>query len=820
MKLTIHTIKTVIGIGLACVLGERAQGQELELEQHEYYSIGGVHPRISPLGKQLALSWQGSIGLFDIGGGTLKVLSRGEGWDIEPVWSPDGKKIAFFNTSNFGGGILKMIDAISGKEISLPAKINGYGKLFFHPDGKQLLGYLQQGKFPTQPAWLNLDTGKITPLALSAMDQARLKRKGLRFALSHDGKSILYVIHLDEPDQQTGNNGPMADVWMADADGGNAKKLFQWPARIYDLEWGVDKDSFVAVTDLGSSHNDLWRIPLKKRLKSARKLTFGQADEDRPSLSSNGESMVYSDNKWGATGITVRDYSKSGDQSLRATAIDWGEPTGQLRLNVSNGPDGKPLTIRVSLKRQKGKFFAPPHSIYRLTQGRGHFYTSGTELILPAGKYDIVANRGPEYRPFELTVSIEADKKRSVDVNMSRWVNMAEQGWYSGENHVHANYGYGEWYNTPETMIRQCLGENLNICNAVVANSDGNGVFDREFFLGKPDPQSGPETILYWNQEFRATLWGHLTLFDLSQLVEPVFTGFPYTTNPWDVPTNADVAQETTDQKGIVSYTHPAGNPKDLYDQPYSSKGLPMDAALGRVDVMDVMGSTYEGSMLLWHKLLNCGFRIPAAAGTDCFLNRVRSYPPGWGRVYVRVPGKLTYRGWVDGLKKGHAFVSNGPTLAFSVNGKQMGEEIELKSPREVDITASAQSQFPMENAELIFNGKVVRKVELAEDQLSASFDGKVDIKGSGWLAFRVRGPGGKHIIGRSLVAHSNPIYVTVPGFPIDSSQDAEYFLNWIDRLEKQFRERDRVPNDRMRQHVLGQLNSAREVYQALKTGR
>ena len=81
-----------------------------------------------------------------------------------------------------------------------------------------------------------------------------------------------------------------------------------------------------------------------------------------------------------------------------------------------------------------------------------------------------------------------------------------------------------------------------------MANSDGDGVFDRDYFLGHPDPLSSSRTIIYWNEEFRSTIWGHLTLGSLRQLVEPIFTGFQDTTNPWDVPSNADIADRTRAQ--------------------------------------------------------------------------------------------------------------------------------------------------------------------------------------------------------------------------------------------------------------------------------
>src|SRR5262249_872850 len=150
-------------------------------------------------------------------------------------------------------------------------------------------------------------------------------------------------------------------------------------------------------------------------------------------------------------------------------------------------------------------------------------------------------------------------------------------------------------------------------CNFMVANSVGDGVFDRQYFRGRPDPLSTPQTLLYWNEEFRSTIWGHLTLVNLKQVVEPVFTGFKGTTNPYDIPTIRAIAARTHRQGGLVNYTHPASQLNDLYAAPYTAKGLPVYAALGVVDSMDVMNLFDHASTALYHKLLNCGFRISAS---------------------------------------------------------------------------------------------------------------------------------------------------------------------------------------------------------------
>jgi hypothetical protein len=164
-----------------------------------------------------------------------------------------------------------------------------------------------------------------------------------------------------------------------------------------------------------------------------------------------------------------------------------------------------------------------------------------------------------------LNIEIKAGETTEATASLQKWTDANARGWYSGENHIHANYGYGEYYNSPATMAVMCAGEGLNVCNFMVANSDGDGVFDREYFRGRPDPLSTNHTILYWNEEFRSTIWGHMTLVNLKQVVEPVFTGFKDTTNPYDIPSMSEISWKTHRQGGLVNYTHPASLVDDLY---------------------------------------------------------------------------------------------------------------------------------------------------------------------------------------------------------------------------------------------------------------
>ena len=791
---------------LLAALSVLAQSDETAAKR----AFGGIQPTLSPDGRTVALSYQGAICRMPSEGGTLTRLTRGENWDVEPAWSPDGKRIAFVNAPGLNSGPLRIIAAEDGSPAKLPREVLARGRLQFHPDGNRLLGTFALTGQPDRLQWLDLSSGALATVNIAPLDS--YQRGAMKWALSPDGAVILFVTFQDRPGEQTGNNGPSTDLWRVPSTGGEPQKVTRWPARIYNLCWDAKGRGAYVVTDRGIAYNDIWHIPLESG--QSKKITFGQADEDWPSVSAEGRWLMHTENQERATAL-VRINVESGErQTLRVDRVDFREPTGKLRLVLKDANTGEPLVARVSVKREGGKFHFPFGALYRLTSGVGHFYARQVELAVPAGKFTVQAWHGPEYFVEKQEFEVAEGTTRELTLALDRWSEMPNRGWFSGENHIHANYGYGAWHNDPTTIRDQCEGEDLHVANVVVANSDGDGVFDRQYFLGRPDPLSVPRAIIYWNEEFRSTIWGHLTLGNLSRLVEPIFTGFKETTNPWDIPTNADIADRARAQAGTVSYTHPASNPDSPYDGAYSAKGLPVDAALGRIDTLDVMGFGYEGSLRLWYRLLNCGFRIPAAAGTDVFLNRITSYPPGWGRCYVRVTNGLSYAEWMRGQKAGRSFVTMGPMLEWTADGREPGDTLRFDGPRSVRVRARASAQFPMKRLEIIVNGTVVSTNVVANSDRDWVFDQDVKITGSGWLAVRCASANTSFPAGSTLFAHGNPIYVEMPAQPIDSYVDAQYFLAWIDRLDADLEKRGRIPTGLDR--VKAQLEDARKVYQRL----
>ena len=180
----------------------------------------------------------------------------------------------------------------------------------------------------------------------------------------------------------------------------------------------------------------------------------------------------------------------------------------------------------------------------------------------------------------------------------------------------------------------------------------------------------------------------------------------------------------------------------------------------------------------------------------------------------MKVAGNFTYEKWVEGVKLGRSFVSNGPVVEFSVNGAEPGGSVALDGPGVVKLKGKLRSAYPIERLEVIFNGRVMAAGELDADRTGGTLDTEVELPESGWLALRAAGKPVQFWWGREHGAHTNPVYVNVRGKPQPVAASARYFLEWIDRLEKDLQVRDRIPEGE-RADVARHLDLARSVYRS-----
>jgi hypothetical protein len=190
--------------------------------------------------------------------------------------------------------------------------------------------------------------------------------------------------------------------------------------------------------------------------------------------------------------------------------------------------DGTPTAARLTFRDNAGHVFPPQAK--RLApdfffQQQIYRHDGGT-VLLPPGELTLSYGRGPEYRMLERKVTIPAKGEAKIDVELSRWINATDYGFYSGDHHIHAA-GCAHYTNPTEGVFAEDMflhvkGEGLNVgCNLTWGPCYE---FQRQFFEPTINKLSEPFTVLKYDIEvsgFGSQALGHVCLLNLSDQTYP-----------------------------------------------------------------------------------------------------------------------------------------------------------------------------------------------------------------------------------------------------------------------------------------------------------
>jgi TolB protein len=215
------------------------------------------------------------------------------------------------------------------------------------------------------------------------------------------------------------------------------------------------------------------------------------------------------------------------------------------------------------------------------------------------------------------------------------------------------------------------------------------------------------------------------------------------------------------------------------------------------------------------------GFRIPAGGGTDAMANYASLRGPvGMNRVYARVPeGPLNIDAFLDALKNGRTFATNGPLLDFSLGGQAIGDELKFDGPQtSIPFKARLHSIVPVDHLEVVCNGRVIQTLSLnsARDTVDAS--GALPLKESGWCVLRASSDKAEYpVLDNYVYATTSPIYVTIGNKPPRSPEDANYFVAWIERVLDATSHYPDWNSPPEKEGVLRELTQAKAVFEKLR---
>ncbi len=773
----------------------------------ESLTWGAVDPAWSPDGTRLAFSLFGSIWQAPASGGEAQQISTSAGYHAHPAWSPKGDRVAFVSGAapagplpNIGGK-LTIVDVASGEERELATPQPVAGTLAWSPQGDRIACGLQVPNAGSLLHEIAVEGGGVRQL--QQRPQRGLAGNWIDLAWSARHNELFFAASRLGPPQ----------IWSMPA--GRPPIFVQLPLTAYRREQIVQLHSLSAAPDgasvvysavevNGKGDRDLYRVGREGGKPVA--ITNTPRDEFSPAVSPDGRRIAHVSNHLGNVDLFVMPAAGGEKTHVRLSGLKFRKPSARVRVKVVDEL-GAPTPARLYVRAADGKAYAPPGSsifYYPLEPGgprEGFFLSSGDdEFPVPAGPLRLVALKGVEYQIAESPVAADAGRTTAVTLQMVRWTNWNQRGWYTGENHFHANYN-GSYYQRPAQSLAWLQAEDLNTANMIVANSEGAFVHDKEFFTGGVHTLSGPRYVLYWGQEYRnSDPLGHMAFLNIKKQVPPSYTSVIGSDSPWDFPLNTMGAQEARKQGGVVIYVHPIGGAMtDVFDTGLGAKEAPVTAALDAMDGIDVLPFG-EAAYELWYRLLNCGFRLAPGAGTDVFTNwRGINNIPGGSRQYVQVGSAMSWDRWVTRYREGRAFVTNGPLMDFQVNGQPPGSLLRVPAgaAATMKLAVEVTARVPLRSVEFLRNGEVVETSAVDPSARSFRMEKEVAVDRSSWFAARVTGRPARGIPGAIPRAHSGAVWVHVGDKPVLVRQDLELMIRWVNRLWAYLEERNNLgPGD------------------------
>lgn len=511
----------------------------------------------------------------------------------------------------------------------------------------------------------------------------------------------------------------------------------------------------------------------------------------------------------GRTGWLRISTSGTDGKYVIADAVQFLPVAANLRGNVIDADSGQPVAARVTIRHADGRWFFPKSASpggsavdYRKNRAGSpamHTTLSADPFVaeLPPGKYVLTAQRGKETLPARAEITID-DRATSVTLELKRWIHMARRGWFSGDTHSHRLLS-----ETPNLVLAEDLNLAFPLSHWVTVGRESAVAANR---IKAPAPQSKPVRVDddHWiyprNTEYEifsiggrrhelgaVVIIGHTSLFDRGAPparpvaeqahAEGALLDLEKHSWAWSLMTVAVMDIDLFE----LSNNHVWPGPFQL-----GTWTLKMNPAYMTVET-NANGFTEWGwidyGFQTYYALLNCGFRLQPTAGTGSGVHPV---PLGFGRVYVHQPDGFTYKNWMRQLKAGRCFVTTGPMLMTTVNGRPPGHVfVKARPDTPYKIAGTVESRREVDRVEVIVNGQLAQTLTpisaaTPDGGFTTPIAATVTPAGSSWIATRVFT---KHEAGRVRFAHSSPVHIEVAGQPLrPRPEEVAYIVGHLER--------------------------------------
>ena len=751
----------------------------LEAYELPVLNSGPTDPAPSPLNDQVVFSAKGWLWMMDLKTSEAKRITFSPDMDSRPNWSPDGNKIVFVRDNGVDTHIV-ILDLNSKKEtILVNSDALDLDPIFSENNNIIYYSSAKNGSFDL---WkINLSTLESTTLTQeNSLERLPVPTREGNFVIYLKKKGFSYD-SIELLDIENGTSSALVEENFTS----QAAFTLSQDNKTLAYTWPNGDDYELRVLNIS--------IPESKML-----LTKSEGLPISPKFSYDGQWVYFTENNKNETSEMKRISVYGGSpEELSVKKWDWGEATGKLK--ITSRVDGITEAVRMSIMDENGHPIIPDSGIVHSEGQNGivFFYSPGEiEVEAPLGTLSIMAVHGFSTPKQVLEVKLE-DGVTNAEINLNRLWNANKEGWYSADNHFHLNYG-GTNQLDPEDILLDLKAEEIDIAFPLVANL-GNRFLEQ----GLLDWKNEGVPIISFGQEIRSHFLGHLNLIGTKKLYWPWVWGPNYDIYGSDDRLNAQPLRFAREQGGLGGYVHPVSI-KDPFKEGGASSvpiSLIADVVMEEVDILELacLWTDEIGTASLWHEFLNLGIPVALSAGSDVMNNIYRTMAIGATRVYVKPEGKLTVGNYLEALKKGKSFVSNGPQILFSMEDYEVGDFIKTKK-KKAGWKLKVHSPISYEKVEIFVNGDVVW-TKKGKKGNSETYSGSIEIPEGGWVTARVSGSKSEWPMMDSYIfAESSPIWFdeigsTMPKAKIDAANKLLKILEVSEKRMKQGYGENQTPN-------------------------
>ncbi|ULQ56392.1 S41 family peptidase [Flavihumibacter rivuli] len=234
------------------------------------------YPAISPDGKTIAFGYKGDIYRVDANGGVAIPLTIHEAHDMMPVWSRDGKSIAFASDRH-GNFDVFVMPAMGGTPTRLTHHSSPDYPYDFSPDNQQVIFGSARNipekniRFYSPRLFQNLYTvpvkgGRNILLTSAGMENAHYNSKGTHIVFQ-DRKGY------EDALRKHHNSSVTRDIWIMDKASNNYRKISGYEGEDREPVFSAD-DQFVFYLSEKNGIQNIYKTPVLNRMAEQQLTNF------------------------------------------------------------------------------------------------------------------------------------------------------------------------------------------------------------------------------------------------------------------------------------------------------------------------------------------------------------------------------------------------------------------------------------------------------------------------------------------------------------------------------------------------------------------